>query len=151
MSLHIYCPHLNAIVLVGIQDERGLFYFFSKDVQLPGYHFTVKPRQPINEQILEQFNLQFETNIDGQVFEINQDYHEVLNLESGEEASFYLATLKTKPESLAFPDQTLPELLRAMPKSRARLPYMKTLQVLGGAYTHNTKAVDLEDVAKYLK
>jgi hypothetical protein len=67
-------------------------------------------------------------------------------LPTNQEASFYVATLKEMPADLHQPQFTLPQLLRGMPKSRLRIPYIKALQLLADGFKQDVKAVEVSEL-----
>lgn len=145
--LHIHCKTPVAILLAAMPDERDLMRFPQNGAGLPGLAFEVASGMPINVQLIEFLWAHLGDKVKG--IDIIQDYSGEVQLPDGRAATVYLATVNGRfplpPDA-----KTMPEILRGMPKDRNRLPYLKAWQVLTGSLTLNTKAVDLDEVKKYL-
>ena len=80
-----------------------------------------------------------------QDLDFNKEYSERIALDGGD-ATLYLATSRVK---LEFNDkiiwQTMPDILRAMPKDKRRLPYLKVFQYLQGVLTQDLDAVEVPE------
>ena len=84
-----------------------------------------------------------------------QEYRGDIILEGKRDGSMYVARLTADPSSIESMPwrtwETLPSLIRSMPKDRNRLAYLKAWQVLTGALDESTKALDVNEVIKHLK
>jgi hypothetical protein len=148
--MHIYCKTPKAIVLVGCESEEGPMRFPTEGGELPGLHIDVDSSQPINEQLIKRVVAYLALpRLSGHV-EINQDFSDVLD-NQGVPTTLFLATIHARHASGKLEWPTMPTLLRGMPSDRRRLPYLKAWQVLTGALSANTKAIDLEEALKHLK
>lgn len=148
--LHVHCKTSVAILLAAIPDERDLMHFPQSATSfagLPGLTFDVSPGMPINIQLMEQLWAHLGEKIKG--VDIIQAFVDEVRLPDGRAATVYLATVNGR-RTLTSGAPTMPEILRQMPKDRNRLAYLKAWQVLTGSLTLNTKAVELEEIKKYL-
>lgn len=137
-----------AVLLIGFPDERGVLRF-------PEIRFVPKALTPIAEQLLREASASAQTDLARRVTLVDQFCDET-TLPDGTTATVYLMTLDAhQPQGAAAPyvDQawrSFPDILRAMPRDRGRLPYLRAWQVITGGLTLNTKAVDLEEVKRHL-
>ena len=145
------CQTDQALLLVALADAEGVLRFpsdFSHET-FYGLHVNIKPLLPVAPQILEAASqaLGFDVSL---TMDLCQEFADEIPL-SHETKTTVFVGLVTHPEFKA-PTQwlCLPDMLRSMPKDRRRLPYLRALQILTGALSLNTKAVDLVEVAKHL-
>lgn len=130
MTLHIYDNNDIAVVLVGIKNHRNIYHFPSTNSVLPGLHFAIQQRVPINEQIIAR--IKKETNLENihLKIDVKQGFKEELHYQE-KKISLYLATLTTKENLEPKTNwQTIPTLLKQMPKNKTRAAYLKAWQVL---------------------
>lgn len=145
MALHLYCPTEKAVLLLAIPDEKGLFYFSYQDKELPGIWFRTKPLLPINQQLTEVAEKFLGCKGLATKMSINQQFAGKLSDKEGQEATLYLASLESGLIKVKSEWTTLPRLLGQMPKNRNRLPYLLAWQVLSGALSQMTQALEVDD------
>ena len=145
------CQTNQALLLVALADAEGVLRFpsdFSHET-FYGLHVSIKPLLPVAAQILEAAShaLGFDVS---RTLDLCQEFADEIPLSHEMKATVFVG-LVTHPEFKA-PAQwlCLPDILRSMPRDRRRLPYLRALQILTGALSLNTKAVDLDEVAKHL-
>ena len=147
------CKTNHAVILVGGKFERGLWRFLDAGQPLtPGVPFAVEPLRPINEQIMTAARLA-DSGLEGLAIHIDQSFTEILTPSVGLEVTLFIGNLPSQRGDEAFtrPWRTMPELLRAMPKSRARLAYLKAWQVFSGAASEEISAVEFNDLGEIQK
>jgi hypothetical protein len=149
--MHVNCRTPVAILLLAVRDERGVLLVPSPSRATPGIVFNVKGGAPINDQLRDvaaaYIGVQAKLDID-------QTYADEFMLADGRQATLYVATGGNVGPLSSVGGAgwvSIPELLRAMPRDRARLPYMRAWQVLSGGLTINVKAVAGDDADKLLK
>lgn len=156
MSLHVQCNTDQAILLLAIQCPDGLLRFPNDEAPLPGLRLKVQPQLGINEQLIARAQQDLTPALASQI-SIWQNYSDVVTTSSQESVTFYVGILRPTSETLdTFKSdwkewRTLPDLIRSLPKDRTRLTYLKAWQVLTGALEETTKALDVDEVARYLK
>jgi len=144
--IHIKCKTDVAIVLLGVANEKGFLYFPTTAPETPGIMFNPVAGQPVNLQIVSQASDFLGIELTGQTIEICQDYSDLVSLTSGNQATLYLATIRGKPELIKDDWSNLPDHLRAMPKNKNRIAYLRAWQVLTGSLTLNTKVIEADDL-----
>lgn len=148
--LHIYCNTPVAVFLCGLRDTTGVLRFPPVEGDVPGLSFETRPRTPINEQLIDQLKetLARETGASAENLEldINQEYSDTVDLPDGRQGTLYVAIGSGVEGPESWP--RLPDLLRAMPADRSRVPYLRAWQVLTGGLKLNTKALETEDIEK---
>jgi hypothetical protein len=152
----LYCPTTQALLLLGVRaGEPAILRAPDALASPPGRLFTPRPLIPIDEQ-LAALALEIAGPAARSTLTIEQEYTDLIpiraDLPAGHPeaaATLYLATceLPAIPAGAVWP--SFPELLRAMPKDRARLPYLRAFQVLSGGLHLNTKAIEASELAKY--
>jgi len=155
----VYCPTPQAVIMVTITGTDGVVRCLSGDLTQPGLIFEPKPLLPIVEQIMAQLRLTMGASSDSLRFQVRGDYADEFSLANGSAATLYIATATLPAVNLAagaldgLPGSwmPIPELLRSMERTRQRLVYLRAWQVLLGALTDETKAVDLEEAMRHLK
>lgn len=143
------CSTSVAIVLLGVMDERGIMRFPVDAPETPGLMFQPETLKPINEQIFDRIEREVLSRDPG-LIDICQEYSCEVTLSDSRQATLYLATMKFQEKNAANQWDTMPELLRAMPKSRNRLAYLKAWQVLTGAMSENIKVIEQEEMARHI-
>ena len=151
-----FCPTTRAILLLGVRvGSPAIVRVPDARCVPPGRVFTPQPLVPIDEQLIKLAQEILGARMHGTV-SICQDYTDLVLLDPNlpsehpdAAAVLYLATcdLDGMPTDVMWP--SFPELLRAMPKDRARLPYLRAFQVLAGGLQMTTKAIDVAELAKY--
>lgn len=154
MALHVHCSTDQAVLLAAVACPDGLLRFPNDEIPWPGLGVNVKPLVGINEQLLDRAKEVFGPALASQL-SIWQDYSDMIRVKDEDLATLYVAILRPSPDQLeSLPWQTwrtLPDLIRSLPKDRTRLAYLKAWQVLTGALEETTKALDVDEVARYLK
>lgn len=156
MSLHVQCNTDQAIFLLAVQCPDGLLRFPNDETQWPGLHLSVQPLLGINEQLVTRAQQELSPELAAKI-SIWQNYSDLIRGSNEEQITFYVGILRPEAETLnALPKpwqewRTLPDLIRSLPKDRTRLTYLKAWQVLTGALEETTKALDVDEVARYLK
>ena len=146
MSLILKCPTEYAVLLVGQPQGEKPMRFPLGDEITPSLVVKANTSISINEQLIEAAAKALNLSITGQQLEIEQKFHNPLNTAIGDKATLYLGTLSADVAIDTKDWVTMPELLRMLPKDRNRLSYVKAWQVLTGALSESTKAVDILDV-----
>jgi len=141
MSLHLYSPKEKAITLVSFRNSENILVFPSQNTRFPGLHFDVRPLVPINEQIIVNIERYCGLANLGPCLEIDQAFAELVNM-GDEDATLYLASMKRWEGDLPRYLQTLPILIRGLPRERARLSYLKAFQVLSGAREQDIRILE---------
>jgi hypothetical protein len=134
-----------AVLLFGVRANNGIWYFKRTNQNLPGFVREVKPLVNIVEQLLELVPAEFldESNFRVQV---QHDFSEPVLLEDKSLATLYVATTQTQHDLDMTQWATLPELLRAMPRNKQRVAYLKAWQILSGAAYENVKVVESSEL-----
>lgn len=148
--MHLFCKTDEAILLLGCESEIGPMRFPSESQDLPGLRIKVDPRMPITEQLLAKAAEYIGIEKVKRHVDIVQEHCETFAIEGGKEITLFVGTMHFRHRVAQHSWATMPDLLKAMPKNRTRLPYLKAWQVLTGALTANVKAVDLEEALKHL-
>lgn len=155
MPLHIHCDTATATLLLAVECEDKLLRFPNDQNGWPGLTVKVDPMLGINGQLLERVKAEPGLMHTPPV-SIWQEYSARLEPSPGRDIStLYVAVVR--PGSMALQSmpwtqwQTLPEIIRSLPKDRNRLAYLKAWQVLSGALTETTKALDIDEVSRYIK
>lgn len=153
MSLHIQCETADATLLLAVDCEDRLLRFPVDKSPWPGLNLKVDTLLGINSQLKDRAALELGPWA-GAKCEIWQEYSAVLRRDSLL-TTLYVAIVRPSKEELASTPwstwETLPALIRTLPKDRNRLAYLKAWQILSGALEETTKALDVNEVAKYLK
>lgn len=128
MTKPLLCRTSRAIILMGFPDKRGVHYFPSQSDELPGLWFVVDKKIALVEQITKVLSKELDMDILPADFAINTDYCGEF---SKDNVSYTLYIGICKKPNLSS-DKTLPELIRAMPKTKIRSFYLKAWQALCG-------------------
>lgn len=149
MPLHVSCPTQKAVLLLGFYREEGPIVFPSQDVNVPGLHVNMKPLLPVYDQFLTAIHNHFSLNFDKN-FELDQSFSEKLKIEEVE-ATLYIGSIKAFSGPYPRYLHSLPHMIRQMPKTSLRLPYLKAWQVLMGSPQDEIRALEVkeEDQDKY--
>jgi hypothetical protein len=145
------CRTDHGIFLVAAPDDEGVLRFPS-DFSHPflyGLHIQIVPLMPVEPQLtnVARQGLGFDF---GPFLQIFEDFSDQLSLTPDAQTTLFVGRL-AHPEFRAPKTWlSLPDILRSMGKDRRRVAYMRALQVLTGALTLETKAFDIEEVAKHL-
>jgi hypothetical protein len=144
----LYCPTETAILLVGIPDANGVLKFpVAGDP--PGLHVAARPLISIDQQLVAAASEALGKDI-ALHLSLEQEFADDVALPDGKTATLYVGTV-AKTAGIQAPGsyQSMPDILRAMAKTRGRLPYLRAWQVLTGGLTMTTKALDLDEVKKH--
>ena len=145
------CRTESAIFLVAVPDEDGVLRFPS-DFSHPflhGLHHLLKPLLPVEPQLIDVACQGLGPNY-GPYIQIYGDFSDQISLSGDTQTTLFVGRL-AHPEFRAPKTWlSLPDILRSMGKDRRRVAYMRALQVLTGALSLETKAVDVEEVARHL-
>jgi hypothetical protein len=145
------CPTDHGIFLVAVTDEDGVLRFPS-DFSHPflyGLHIQVRPLLPVEPQLFDLARENIGTDL-GAFLRVYEDFSDQLALTEDAKTTLFVGRL-AHPEFRAPKTWlSLPDILRSMGKDRRRVAYMRALQVLTGALSQETKAVDVEEVARHL-
>lgn len=147
--MQLFCKTARAVLLLGCEAEHGPMRFPSESSELPGLVVKVIPRAPITEQLIEKASGFLGSKDLSRHVAVNQDFSDTIRI-GEEDITLYVGTIEAQHQTAQLTWNTMPTLLRAMPKDRRRLPYLKAWQVLTGALSENVKAVDLEDALKHI-
>ncbi len=151
MSLIVKCPTDYAVLLCAVPDERGVLRFPSNDsTELPGLNFAVEAGLPINDQLIQVAEKTLNARLHGKL-DVSQDFADPVVRVDGQPATLYVATVAegAKRSDSSWP--SLPEILRALPKNKGRVPYLRAWQILTGGLKLDTKAVDMADVERHFR
>ena len=154
MPLHIQCETPEATLLLAVKSPDGVLRFPNDETQWPGLSLKVNILLNINSQLMERSRQEF--NDPTLRIDIWQDYSaQIFDSTGAAVTTLYVAKYSPSDEVQAkLPFQkweTLPALIRSLPKDRNRLAYLKAWQVLSGGLEENTKALDVDEVSRYLK
>ncbi|TWW12171.1 hypothetical protein E3A20_03230 [Planctomyces bekefii] len=146
---NIYCKTDRAILILGVPDDRGVLFFPSNRAdELPGLHLDVKPLLPIFDQLTGLASAVLKQDV-ARSLHLFDEFADEIAINDSDKGTVFVGTLSqvTKPEG--GPWAVMPAILRALPKTRVRLPYLRAWQILQGGLKLNTKAVDPAELAKY--
>lgn len=153
MALHVQCETPRAVFVLAVTCSDGILRFPEDGSPWPGLGIKVNTLLGINAQ-LKARAVQALGDW-GHRCDIWQEYSALLNRDGIEPTTLYVGRISPNEEELKTLPwqtwQTLPALIRTLPKDRNRLSYLKAWQVLSGALEENTKALDVDEVARYLK
>lgn len=145
------CRTESAVFLVAVPDEASVLRFpsdFSHAV-LHGLHTQIKPLLPVGPQLMDVAIQGIGSNF-GAYLQVFEDFSDQIPLTADVQTTLFVGRI-THPEFRAPKTWlSLPDILRSMGKDRRRVAYMRALQVLTGALSLETKAVDVEEVARHL-
>jgi len=144
--MHIYCETERAIILIGLKDVDGVFRFPTDGEGLHGLMHSVKARTPIVPQIVERVESFFAKTFAGGAVDITPDFAGKCVLASGETVTLYAGVLRDETLKAEQSWQTLPAVLRNMPKDKNRVAYLLALQVFAGTGQESVKAVASENL-----
>lgn len=154
MSLHVHCSTDEAIFLVAVSCPDGLLRFPNDDTAWPGLGFHVEPLVGINEQLFKRAAAELGNGLAPKIA-IWQEYSDVIKVNGEDHTTLYVGILRPSSQELETTPwqtwRTLPDMIRSLPKDRTRLAYLKAWQVLTGALEESTKALDVDEVARFLK
>lgn len=154
MALHVQCSTDEAVLLVAVNCPDGLLRFPNDASPWPGLSLKVQPLLGINEQLIRRSQAELGPDLTAKL-NIWQDYSDMIREGNEDRATLYVAIVRPDSQELEnkpWKDwRTLPDLIRSLPKDRTRLAYLKAWQVLTGALEESTKALDVDEVARYLK
>jgi hypothetical protein len=144
--MHIYCETERAIILIGLKDVNGVFRFPTDAEGLHGIMLSAKVRTPIVAQIVERVESYFSKTFAGGAVDITPDFAGKCTLSSGESVTLYAGVLRDDSLKADESWQTLPAVLRNMPKDKNRVAYLLALQVFAGTGQESVKAVASENL-----
>jgi len=142
--MHIYCQTTAAIVIIPVLDESGIMRIPSVDPANPGLLLEVRPLTPIIEQIMALVGSTLALDRPGAVYRVCDEELGSVELAGSVPATVYLLRAAVPAATLRTDWPTFPQLLRAMPATRARLIWLKAWQVLTGGLESQTKAIEVE-------
>jgi hypothetical protein len=151
MTKILQCKTDVATLLLAVADASGVLRFPADGRFEPfyGLHVAVKPLLPIGPQLVEAASLAL--GIQSTIaMDLCQDFADELHLPDGQLSTVYTGRLDSSVVTAPTSWLSLPEILKNMPKDRRRLPYLRAWQVLTGALTLDTKALDVEEIGKHL-
>lgn len=151
MSLLVKCPTDFAVLLCAVPDERGVLRFPSNDsTEIPGLNFAVQAGEPINDQLIHVAEKTLNARLQGRL-DISQEFADPVTRSDGQQATLYVATVAegAKKSDASWP--SLPDILRALPKDKGRVPYLRAWQILTGGLKLETKAVDMAEVERHFR
>lgn len=145
------CRTDSAILLVAVADAAGVLRFPSDftSESMHGLHLAVQPLLPIGPQLVAVASRVLESDVSTSL-DICQDFADEVFINGATQTTVFVGRV-TRSDLIA-PQGWLsfPDILRSMVRDRRRLPYLRAWQVLTGALSLNTKAVDVAEVAKHL-
>lgn len=148
MALQVYCPTSRGVLLLAVPAATGVYHFplpiISETGHSPGLWLEVTPLLAINPQLVALAEEVLGYQGLGGKLNINQDFTGSLTDPQGNKVTLYVATLEPGLVEVVPTWPTLPQLLAGMPKDRNRLPYVLAWQVLTGALSQQTYAVELD-------
>ena len=154
------CPTKYAVLLLAVRGADGVFRFPSNETTLklpettaytPGLIIEPKALMGIFEQmtnqVIETFNLPNSLGID-----IRSDFAEPLARVRDADGTLFVGNWVGDVSTLIDPPTMtpLPHLIRAMGKRKERVSYLKAWQVLSGAASERTVAIETHELARYL-
>jgi hypothetical protein len=145
--MHIRCKTEVAIILLGVADETGFLFYPTTAPETPGLMFSPSVSEPINLQITDLCGEFLGTKLDGFTLDICQKYSDKVNLTDNRIATLYLATVRNHEKLIQNDWSNLPDQIKAMPKNRNRLAYLRAWQVMTGSLSLTTKAVEIDDLS----
>lgn len=133
------------LILVAAQDERRLWRVRADEPGLPGIVARIDYAAPLNKQIRRAAAAAIGLESRSEDLVVHGPLTPVIELDDGRQAALVLVQLT--PEQLEAPSSwpTFPVVLRALPKNKSRLPYMKALQILSGALEQGVNAIEIDD------
>lgn len=151
--MHIHCPTSQGILLLLQQDERGIYLVrVGENTALPGHAFSVAPGLPIQAQLVALAEKILGHGLPPTAFEILQTVAFSL---LQEETAYTLYAMRLVTTNFPFPLfshnvgaeapdswQNLPEVIRQMPATKARIAYLKVWQCLAGVDEQEIRVVD---------
>jgi len=146
------CKTDGAILFVGIPDERGVLRFPSNAAagDLPGLHVKLQPALGLGEQLAQALSAFLGIDVSRHL-EVNATFADELKPAAGPATTLYVAVLRMSGVVAEPAWPSLPDVLRALPRDKSRVPYLRSWQVLTGGYQLNTKAASLEEALKHLR
>ena len=147
------CPTDVAVLLVAVPDAHGVLRLpTSGDTAAPGLIVRVQPLAPIGAQLVEAAAAAIDLGpAAGLAVDVETAFADPVTLAGGEAATLYVARVAQGAATAPASWPSVPEVLRAMAKNRARVPYLRAWQVLAGGLNDSVKAVDAAEVARHLR
>lgn len=137
-----------AIFLLKLRDSRGVFLFPSNNEFLPGLYLEDYQKDYLDEDVKKWVVKQ--AGIADNYLKIN--FRAILSpdliLDENRIGRLYLLEANGILGFDASICKTLPDILRSLPKSKNRAPYIKSLQVFSGADEQTTDAVEMDEALK---
>jgi hypothetical protein len=100
----------------------------------------------VNLQVITAINSFLDKSLTGNEIEVVQNYSDRVFLASGSEAVLYVALVRGRGVLVQDPWPNFPSQLRSMASGPNRLAMLRAWQVMTGALTLNTKAVENVDL-----
>lgn len=136
------------MLLLGCADERGVLFFPTTAGAIPGVEIAKAKSAPINELLITAARAAIAN--DRAVIEVDQRFAEVfVDEQTNQEWTLYAGRLRGITIDVSRM-RTMPELLRSMSKSRARIAFTKAWQVYSSGWGESVKVVETADLAKRL-
>ena len=151
--MQICCQTDFAVVLVGARFERGLWKFLDiGNADTPGYLISVEPLKPIFDQLIGAVRAT-EPALISTAIHVDQSFAELFSTVTRRDATLYIAQIASDFDSakLTRTWRTMPEILRRMAKTRARLAFLKSWQIFSGAAKEEISAIEFGELEKIIK
>lgn len=154
--MHIHCPTSQGILLLLQQDERGIYQVrVGENPTLPGHVFSVAPGLPIQAQLVALAEKILGHGLPPTAFEILQTVAFFLLQEETAYTLYAMRLVTTRyasSESISLACveapgvlpkwENVPQVIRKMPATKARIAYLKVWQCLAGVEEQEIRVVD---------
>ena len=131
-----------AVILLARPDSRGVQRFSGGSVALPGLFVEPDPHVPLSKQVPRFLAVELTEPALATTARLEHILSPTLKIQDHGEATLLLCSAPTPwPDSIK--PISLPELLRAMPHNKNRVPYMKAFQHLMGVASGELDVAEL--------
>lgn len=146
------CPTKYAVLLLAVRGEDGIFRFPSENAQFPGLLLEPKPLIGIFEQFVDAIQSRLGVALKISIT-LRHDFSEPLSDVQGDLGTLFVGSLTDSSVLKAAGIQLtpLPHLIRGMGKHRNRVSYLKAWQIMSGADSERTVALETQELAKLLQ
>lgn len=136
------------VFLMRIRNNKGVFTFPSNNKKIPGLYKEGYQLEYLNSEIKSWLASSSGISESIEQLELKAILTPDLFLDNSRVGRLYLLEYPLVFDCKEGSYQTLPEILRSIPKDRNRLPYIKSLQVFAGSSETETIALELDDSLK---
>ncbi|MGE0175187.1 MAG: hypothetical protein AB7T49_20540 [Oligoflexales bacterium] len=135
------------IILLANHTASGIVRFANDENEIPGIVTALNAGASKDVIALEAARFLEDDGLAVDI-EVVGEFTPLLTLPNGDPGVLVLTVLKRKTIKNNHEWVTLPELIRAMPRDRNRIAYMKTIQYFAGCDKENIEAVELDENAR---